>query len=1003
MSLDPADPVWPSLVKSHILLLWIAAAGMPIAHAAFATRPAGVWMLYGPSVGVITHLLVINLVSWILPGGSGMWAALAVTSGLSMSLIVRSRLLGAPRVSLGWSAVVVVLMSVGTFVFLLANRTQTLFVDERWRLPLASILAAGSFPPVAAFTPDTGIGYHYGADLLAASLMNVTGVPSWTAFAIISPFIVTVMAITVGALARDLGVSRYLAVGVAAFAVLADRLLVVGLPQTLSTPGNGVEGLLQSFSRAAEVHPTERVATTLLNGPQFALAMVLAVVIAALLRCETSFIGYGLLAAATGLTPLAETSVFIAVWVALLVSVPVRLWQLNGPDRWKLFVALAVGGLLAAVAGGAVSDTLFDRGGSSGVVDIRFRAMLELYALVTPTGSFLSLTPGMPLVLVIGLVGALWVRSWTLVFLALTSVVSFGLYQLITVGEAGSDARFLGTTKTLASTTALIAIGALATRAGRMWAHLIAVGLLGFVVAPSVMPRAVSALQFAAEGIDLGYPTVRDPIHRHLNATDIAGSLKNDWWVYQWIRDNLSRDARILSPNPPILVAATGRVSPTSTTDMAVFDNVLTHTYIDALKYLGRESLEALGVTHLHVTSDVIKAMHPASLQALKRRDHFRLLYETVDVIGKTHHIYEVMPNAGQASVSSNSYAQFRRLALEAGSVLLTDAIPERQRLVLLLSMAKGVHMYGPATTFLARSSVRPVLEPWDGEIVPSMVVLPKWVIPTSLGLYADDSVWSGYGLKAYVTGQRWSVAHRVNPLLTQLSASGQGACSVQHGLPRQLRALGEPGSMLLVSSVGAVDSRVPLRGVPQLVELLGEECVDVRRIGQDGVVAPFVQVRGRSSNRLSDYVPSAGLGFDGGIDGDEAVINYWYRNPQGSPFTVGTELRLYKADVAAIGPAVEEPLKSIAWWPGPIILSVETQMGALQFDGQRLTLDGVLPSGSPVSLPDGSYLLALTLAGLPDGSDSLEIREIIPLLFFTNEQGLIRYTFLSGLIGLDP
>jgi len=81
MSLDPADPVWPSLVKSHILLLWIAAAGMPIAHAAFATRPAGVWVSYGPSVGVITHLLVINLVSWILPGGSGMWAALAVTSG----------------------------------------------------------------------------------------------------------------------------------------------------------------------------------------------------------------------------------------------------------------------------------------------------------------------------------------------------------------------------------------------------------------------------------------------------------------------------------------------------------------------------------------------------------------------------------------------------------------------------------------------------------------------------------------------------------------------------------------------------------------------------------------------------------------------------------------------------------------------------------------------------------------------------------------------------------
>ena len=178
MSLDPADPVWPSLVKSHIVLLWIAIAGMPIARAAFPTRPAGVWALYGPAVGVITHLLVMNLVSWIIPGGGGMWIALAITAGLSVVLMIRSGLLAVPRVSLGWNAVVVILMATGTFVFLLANRTQTLFVDERWRLPLASILAAGSFPPVAAFTPDTGIGYHYGTDLLAASLMNVAGVPS---------------------------------------------------------------------------------------------------------------------------------------------------------------------------------------------------------------------------------------------------------------------------------------------------------------------------------------------------------------------------------------------------------------------------------------------------------------------------------------------------------------------------------------------------------------------------------------------------------------------------------------------------------------------------------------------------------------------------------------------------------------------------------------------------------------------------------------------------------
>ncbi len=999
MSLDPADPVWPSLVKSHIVLLWIAIAGMPIARAAFPTRPAGVWALYGPAVGVITHLLVMNLVSWIIPGGGGMWNELAITAGLSVVLVIRS---GLPGVSLGWNAVVVILMATGTFVFLLANRTQTLFVDERWRLPLASILAAGSFPPVAAFTPDTGIGYHYGTDLLAASLMNVAGVPSWTAFAITSPFVVTVMAITVGAIARDLGVSRYLAVGVAVFAVLADRLLVVGLPQTLSTPGVGVQGFLQSFARAADVHPTERVATTLLNGPQFALAIVLVIVVAAILRGEMSFIGWGLLAAATGLTPLAETSVFVALWAALLVSIPLRLWHLQAPDRWRLVIALTVGGVLAVVAGGAVSDTLFDRGGSAGVVDLRFRAMSELYTLVIPTGSFLSLTPGISLVLVTGLVGAFWARSWTLAFLALTSVASFCLYQLISVGEAGSDARFLGTTKTLASITALIAIGVLAARGSRLWVRFFAVGLVGLVVVPSSMPRAVSASQLAVEGIDLGYPMVRDPIHRHLNATDIAGSLRNDWWVYQWIRDNLPRDARVLSRNAPILVAATGRVSPTSTKDVAVYDNVLTHTYLDALRYLGRESLEALGVTHLHFTSDVTKAMHPEGLQALNRGDHFRLLYQTTDAVGKTHHIYEVMPKAGQPLVPSNSYAQFRSLAREAGSVLLTNAISEPQRLVLLLSMDKSVDVYGPPTTFLARSSVRPVIKPWNAEVVPSMVVLPEWAIPTSMGLYADDAVWSGYGLKAYLADRRWSVVNRANPTVHRLSVSGQETC-VLDAPPRQLRVLGEPGSTLVISSPNLDDSLVRLRGALQVVELAGDECVDVRLMEKDGVVAPFVQARKKWSNGSSDHVPSSGLGFDGGTDGHEAVINYWYRNPGGVPFTVGTELRLYRADVTAIGPAVDDPIQSIAWWPGPIILSVETQMGAMRFDGQRLAVDGVVSNSSTAPLPDGRYLLALTLAGIPEDSDSQKVWQIIPLLFFSNEKGQVHYTPLSGVIGLDP
>ena len=221
--------------------------------------------------------------------------------------------------------------------------------------------------------------------------------------------------------------------------------------------------------------------------------------------------------------------------------------------------------------------------------------------------------------------------------------------------------------------------------------------------------------------------------------------------------------------------------------------------------------------------------------------------------------------------------------------------------------------------------------------------------------------------------------------------------------MPRQLRVLGEPGSTLVISSPNLDDSLVRLRGALQVVELAGDECVDVRLMEKDGVVAPFVQARKKWSNGSSDHVPSSGLGFDGGTDGHEAVINYWYRNPGGVPFTVGTELRLYRADVTAIGPAVNDPIQSIAWWPGPIILSVETQMGAMRFDGQRLAVDRVVSNSSTAPLPDGRYLLALTLAGIPEDSDSQKVWQIIPLLFFSNEKGQVHYTLLSGVIGLDP
>ncbi len=998
MSLDPADPVWPSLVKGHLLLVWIAAAGLPLAYAALRNRPASAWLLYGPAVGVAAHLLAVNLVSWVFPGAPGAWAGFGLVAALVLGTAWRGGFLAALRRAPAAGLAAAVLIAAALYAFLLANRTQTLFVDEAWRLPVASILAAGSFPPVAAYTPEIGIGYHYGADLLAASLMNLAGLPSWSAFTLVNPFVLTVMALAVAGLARDLGVSWAVASGVAVMAVFADRLIVLGLPQTLSVATEGPFGFLSSLTRPLDAHPTERVATTLLNSPHFSLAITLAVLVAAALRCEGQRRAYPLLSAAAGLAPLAETSTFLALWLGLAVCALFQLWRLHTRARIEFAAAVLAGALIAGLAGGAVSDALFGRGGSTGVVSLQLQATPALYAPITATSGPFSVAPGLALLLLVGAIGTWRLRSWALGFLTLVSAAAFGLYQILTVGELGSDARLLGVTTALASMTAMAAIGAWTARAARAPRVMVAVALLALVVLPSALPRMVSGSQLAGQGIDLSYPRVRDKIHRHYNSTVVAGSLRADWMVYDWMRRSLPREARVLSPAPPTLVAATGRVAPTSTRDLAVFDYVLTHTYYDALNFLSRDDLSALGVTHLHVTSESLASMEPSGRRALTQPQRFRLIHETSDELGKTHWVYAVTPGAGQPEVEPGSYARLRDLVLDAGSVLISGAVPEDQRLVLLLALSGRARMFGPTTTFLARSSKRPAFEVPAEAGLPPMVVLPAWVVPTTLGLYLEDRVWSGYGLNAYRTEGAWTPVWRIGPSPVEPPARAAVACQQNGAAGLQLRVLGDPGSAIAVG-----ESTMRLAGTPQVLPLSSRQCANLRVSLADSPVQPFVQVRALPDEEPSPQTWSAGLGFDGGTDAAMAVINIWYRNPQAVQFADGTELRLYPADAAVPGPAVTNPADSLAWWAGPVVLSVETQMAALHFDARALEVNGVSPSRSNVSLPDGGYVLALTLAGLPEGAGELRIRAVIPLVSIVIASGQPTYVPYSGIVGLDP
>ena len=208
----------------------------------------------------------------------------------------------------------------------------------------------------------------------------------------------------------------------------------------------------------------------------------------------------------------------------------------------------------------------------------------------------------------------------------------------------------------------------------------------------------------------------------------------------------------------------------------------------------------------------------------------------------------------------------------------------------------------------------------------------------------------------------------------------------------------GEPGEALHVGEAVA-----PLTGSPAVVRVAGLTCDTPIAWTGPGQVPPFVQVRASASavqEPPADERPS--LAFDGGVVDGQAVVNLWYRNAAQRVSALGTELRLYPADASGMAPRDVDPRESAAWWQGPLVLSADLQLARLEFDPRALTINGDTGTGMDGALRDGSYLLALTLAGLPTGSGDLVVSRAVPLLKLNVQAGDYTVEVLAGILALD-
>ena len=999
MSLDPSASPWPGVLASVGVCLWMAAIGVPLAAAAFRHRPRLVWPFYAPILGAVTVLLVTNLAAYAIPGAPAAWFGLIAPSVAAAVVAWR---LGPPRHPSRRSVLILlalVLLGVGVFLLAFTNRTHSPFADESWHYPLALRLAKGVFPPEPPYGIDAGIGYHYGTNLLAASIFSTTSAPPWAVFDTLLPFLVMALALVAAGFAYDVGAPAPLAFGVGATAAVLPGRLLLGLPPYVGVPEEltGFEGFVSGLGVrdvAADTGPSWP--WIIGSHRHFALAVVF--LVAAALEANVARRPAMVLAAGAGVLALTETSVMLFACGALALVGTARLVRLRGRKRYMLAAALVVSALLVVLAGGSISDALLGRGGTAGWAYLAWepgRISVSPFYVAGP----LLVGVGTVALVVVGGLAAFRRRSWSLGYLA--AAAAFGLLGAAVVhsGVRWNDGRFADLAASVAMIGALAGAGALIGRwpASRRVPAALVVGL--FAVMPTSLPGVIVAVQQAFSDPPRTTVTVRDARAPSLAYTRFSSDLALNWDFYDWLAQALPADARLLTPYPAVAASLAGVSAPTSGRSLQVLSVQDSPVYEDALRFLHRGDLADMDITHLHVTDRLEAAWPPDARRLLSDSAHFTLVADRRSVSGMRHRLYAVAAGAGTTVAAPASYRFLRQLVPSDAPLSLLGGLTPYHRKMLLMAFADHPDLQTVPTS-IDRASRFPRGVPLRPVADRGVVVLPATVEPIALGLSRPEAIWTGYELRAYnLATAAWSPVGRVGPRPAPLPDPLRSVCDAAANGQIDLRVLGEPGTVL-----AAGPATLTLTGLPQILTLTVPDCRALT-LSAPAALAPFVQLRPHHpAASATQEAPIAALAFDGGVVGQRAVLNLWYRNPRNLTFAAGSEFRLYAAGPLGVSLPSDDPRprSSLHWWPGPLAHYAPEQNARLEFDARQLTINGDPGAGDTSLTPGQTYLLALTVAGVDPRSGYVEIQHIVPLARVVLSDAGAAYEVFTGIAAIE-
>jgi len=178
--------------------------------------------------------------------------------------------------------------------------------------------------------------------------------------------------------------------------------------------------------------------------------------------------------------------------------------------------------LLVALAGGPVSDALFARGGTAGMLRVAWEPVPGELLAFRQAGPALLRIGIVPLA-AIGLFAAYRARSWGLGLLATAGALGLLEAELLQSQFAWHEKRIVWLSHAVALIGALAGVGALIGGLSRVRLRLAVAALGLFVLLPSALPVAVLSAHVAFSEVMVAAPLDDDSGHHYRDRTDRVG------------------------------------------------------------------------------------------------------------------------------------------------------------------------------------------------------------------------------------------------------------------------------------------------------------------------------------------------------------------------------------------------------------------------------------------------------------------------------------------------